>query len=658
MMIELDFFIEGILCTVKMYNSKGSNKIVAMKLLKCEELFKIGFNTENRDISDLFQRPCRYVVPRYQRDYVWKEINWNELITDIKFTMNVNEDISWSHFLGTIVLSNYVPRRESENIRGITDYEIIDGQQRLTTVYFVFIAIYRQFLIIDTEESRNRAQYIFDTFITSLAANSERHLVIKNADFEADIAEIVDLAKEKGMPAKGNKYYKMYNYFCTDFRNLSFIEMDNFLNKLLDINIVEIVSGQEEEIYNIFEVLNARGQKLKQIELLKNHIMKYVQPREEAFIDSAKLKWKEIMENGSRLSDVDHLINHFSKSYIKKNAENATSVYRLIKEEIHINNLTTLLTDLHNFSRIYKVVTDNDTSDDVIEYFNIKRNQQIRSLLASISLLVDRSIISEKDKKISFRNIRNFFFIFNATQQTSNKTDDIVGNTSYKVYHCNDSVHFKFIMSDFFDKVSSYLNEDNFRSTFYTNQSFRYSTQDSSLKRNSRLVKYTLQKYCEFFQTDTTLDSRHLTIEHLFNDNGYTDNSLLYNLTLTNETINSNELKDKNIEEKVEILSTRSSILVNRNLNVYLEESTFHQEQRKEDILNMLYSNVFKFDKEIFHITKSDLIEFEKQKNIVKNSEKLSNLLNQTGKNFVPRLNNDTKLLELLAEYELLIESF
>lgn len=47
---------------------------------------------------------------------------------------------------------------------------------------------------------------------------------------------------------------------------------------------MEIVSGQEEEIYNIFEVLNARGQKLKQIELLKNHIMKYVQPREEVLL--------------------------------------------------------------------------------------------------------------------------------------------------------------------------------------------------------------------------------------------------------------------------------------------------------------------------------------------------------------------------------------
>lgn len=120
----------------------------------------------------------------------------------------------------------------------------------------------------------------------------------------------------------------------------------------------------------------------------------------------------------------------------KENAENATSVYRLIKEEISINDLTTLLNDLHHFSKIYKDVTDKDTSNDVLEYFNIKRNQQIRSLLTSISLLVDRAVISELEMQTSFKNIRNFSFIFNATQQTSNKTDDIVGNTSYKIYHC------------------------------------------------------------------------------------------------------------------------------------------------------------------------------------------------------------------------------
>lgn len=171
----------------------------------------MSFNTETRTILDLFQRPCRYIIPRYQRNYVWKETNWSELITDIKFTISASGNMSWSHFLGTIVLSNYTPRRENETIRGITDYEIIDGQQRLTTIYFVFIAIYRRLLLIDTPESNNRATYIYDTFITSLSANSEKNLVITNDDFKDDIERIVETAKEKSMPDKNNHFYNMYN---------------------------------------------------------------------------------------------------------------------------------------------------------------------------------------------------------------------------------------------------------------------------------------------------------------------------------------------------------------------------------------------------------------------------------------------------------------
>lgn len=63
-----------------------------------------------------------------------------------------------------------------------------------------------------------------------------------------------------------------------------------FQEKLLSINVVEIISTQEEEIYNIFEVLNARGKKLKQMELLKNHVMKYIQPRTTDVVDKAKKK--------------------------------------------------------------------------------------------------------------------------------------------------------------------------------------------------------------------------------------------------------------------------------------------------------------------------------------------------------------------------------
>lgn len=611
----------------------------------------MAFNTENRTILSLYQRSCRYIIPRYQRGYVWKEQNWNELLTDIKFTMQAHNQMEWSHFLGTIVLSNSPIKRESEKIAGITDYEIIDGQQRLTTIYLLFISIYRRFKMFNTEESKNRSDYIYNTFIISLSASYERIIMIDNPELDQSIKEIIDSAQKKELPPKSNKLYNVYNYFVNEFKNYDFAKLDSFFNRLLEINIVEIISDQEEEIYNIFEVLNARGQKLKQIELLKNHIMKYIQPRESEFIDSAKGKWIEIVENINALSNPDNLINHFAKCYIKQNAENADSVYKLIKEEVHINELSKFLDELNLYSKSYAIINDRNTKDTVIEYFNIKRNQQIRSLLTAIHVLHSNNIISEDILRNSFINIRNFFFIFNATQQTSNRIDSIISDTAYYVYQARSEVDYKFIISEFFHKLSAFIDENNFYSIFFTNQSFRYSTKDSRLKRNSRLVKYILITYYNLFQTDSNLDPKQLTIEHLLNDDGYTDNSLLCNLTITTGNINSEKLSNKNIDEKINILRNESSIIANHKLDKYLLDEHFDFESRKSDILSSLYNECFFFNKDLFNITESDIVEYNKNKTLIKGNLNLENLLYSTGKFFKERLTKDPSNKNLVKQF-------
>lgn len=611
----------------------------------------MAFNTENRTILDIYQRSCKYIIPRYQRGYVWKEQHWNELLTDIKFTMHARNDMKWSHFLGTIVLNSHPTKKESEKVAGITDFEIIDGQQRLTTIYLLFISIYRKFKILNTIDADKRAEYIYNTYIVSLSASSERIIMIDNPELDNDIKAIIDSANKKELPSKNNALYDVYTYFVNEFKNYNFDKLDSFLNRLLEVNIVEIISDQEEEIYNIFEVLNARGQKLKQIELLKNHIMKYIQPREDEFIDSAKAKWSRIAENSNKLSNPDNLINHFAKCYINKNAKNADSVYKLIKEEIPIEELSQFLSDLNNFSESYEVINDRESKNIVIEYFNIKRNQQIRSLLTAIHVLYKNGVISETILDQSFINIRNFFFIFNATQQTSNRIDLIISDTAYQIYNAKTEIDYKFKISNFFNKLSIFINEENFNSLFFTNQSFRYSTKDNRLKRNSRLVKYTLINYYNLIQTDSVLDPRQLTIEHLYSDNGYTDNSLICNLTLTTGSINSERLSNKNIFEKIDILKKESSILANHNLNNYIIDSTFNYESRKIDILHSLYNESFFFNKTIFNFTNEDIKEYNENIIIVKGNPELEEILYSSGKFFINKLTSDPNNKDFLKQF-------
>lgn len=501
----------------------------------------MAFTTETRAITDIFQRSVQYSIPRYQRNYVWRQVNWRELIVDIRFSMDNGDEIPWSHFLGTIVLNKMV------SDKGIDRYEIIDGQQRLTTIYILIISIFGRLKQINEESAKNRANYIYDSFITSLNNESKRCPVIKNEDFDDDIKEIIDHTQnsKKNKLSKSNNYYKLYSYFESEFRDKSYTDISNFIDKLLSANIVEIISGQEEEIYNIFEVLNARGQKLKQIELLKNHIMKYVQPRDDEFIDQARKTWRSIEEAANNLSNSDSLIQSFAKCYIKRQAENIEGVYRLIKEEVSVDSLSEFLSNLKEYTDVYVSISNKDASDATIEYFNIKRNQQIRPLLTAISLLEKRGTITCELKNEAFKILRNYFFTFNTFRLSSNKMESLITTLSFDIYHVQYAQEFKMYLSRFLYDAQKVLPDGDVKNTFIENKTFRFSNKDDTLSKNRSIVRYILASIYKLDQYDTDFSTNSLTIEHLIGDDGYTDNSLIQNLTLTTSNINSDELQNK-----------------------------------------------------------------------------------------------------------------
>ena len=378
----------------------------------------MAFSTENRTISDIFQRSAKYIIPRYQRDYVWNKDNWKELWNDLQFTIKYcNGTIPWSHFLGTIVLN-----KNELTSNNLESYEVIDGQQRLTTIFVLLIVLYKNFNKIKIDNAEFRAKYVYETFLTSLNNEAKRELIIINDKYENDLKDFIDVAGSDTYAIGDNNNLKdLFDYFDSLLNQKSFDDLDVVLTKLLAINIVEIISGENEEIYNIFEVLNARGQKLRQIDLLKNHIMKYIQPRENDFIDRARVSWEEIINNISALRDPDDFLQHFTRCYIEKKAESKDSVYRLIKEEIDINKLSDFLKDLLEFSKIYKTLFLNPQDNDVLRYFKIKNNKQIRSLISAIYYLNEKSIIQNNVMDKALKQLRNFYFIFNVSRQTSNK---------------------------------------------------------------------------------------------------------------------------------------------------------------------------------------------------------------------------------------------
>ena len=91
----------------------------------------MAFEANQHQISFLLGKKI-YSIPRNQRRYVWNTDNWKDLLEDLDFLQNSGKD----HFFGSIVL-NAIPNRNDD----VEYYEIVDGQQRITTTILILIVI-------------------------------------------------------------------------------------------------------------------------------------------------------------------------------------------------------------------------------------------------------------------------------------------------------------------------------------------------------------------------------------------------------------------------------------------------------------------------------------------------------------------------------------
>jgi uncharacterized protein with ParB-like and HNH nuclease domain len=612
----------------------------------------MSYSTENRKLSDIFGRGARYIVPRYQRDYVWDKTNWREFYNDIAFTLKNESCIKWSHFLGTIVLNRVV---SASSLPGVEDYEIIDGQQRITTVFILTAAIYRRLLEIGTEEAKNRSDYVMNRFLTSVDANYVKTNKLLNSDHVSEINNMLQWCCDVSQPDSNNTYAPAFSYFQTQLKDMTLDDIDGFLGKMMDATVVEIISTDDEEIYNIFEVLNARGCQLKQFELLKNHVLKYLQPRTGDFIDKAKRDWEEIVGLISPHADLDDFINHFVKAYLKKPAANANEVYRLVKEEVDIHELHQFLNDLKEFAQAYSDVLLNNSSE--INYFKIKRNKQIRPLLTAIVLQQKRNIVDDALMAKALRLLRNFFFAFNALDLTSNRTDRSIASAAYEVYHARTSVEFRVILTELFVKLVEYIDIEAISSHLLTNNSLHYSTKTQNLKKNSKLVRYVLVEYCNFFQSDLSIISDTMTIEHLVPDDGMSQTTALANLTLTSPDVNQHKLGTKSINEKIKILNEYSNLEANKNLAKFVAaDGSFDIVARNQQMAKEFIEKIFPFKPYSFGFDEKSIANYRKQEKLVENDAELHRLLLESGSNFEKKLESDSSLSEAYGRYKVLIE--
>jgi len=287
-------------------------------------------SVNNYRVSQLFDVEVGvvYSIPRYQREYTWGKTHWESLFDDLL----ENEP---GYFLGSIICIN-----QSTDTLSVQKLELVDGQQRLTTLSLLFAAIYHALKSpeLDLEDEQRIELLNLKRKLVLRTGNDEIRLIPQiqnnnNADYRAVLAEIGIIGECVVPPHAGNrKIFHSYRYFqgridqmCNGRSDRLKTIMD-FLDKVSQACLVKIEVESHADAYTLFESLNNRGMPLTVIDLIKNKLMARLETIEPGRIDTHFMSWNRLLDY---LGDDYAIQERFFRQYYNAFRDELKSVYQV-----------------------------------------------------------------------------------------------------------------------------------------------------------------------------------------------------------------------------------------------------------------------------------------------------------------------------------------
>lgn len=294
----------------------------------------MSLNTETRTIQGLFGQP--YSIDFYQREYKWGEQNVATLIEDIffKFDQHYQEDLditpkSVSHFgwyyLNTIVTNQVDGKRY-----------IVDGQQRLTTLTLVLIALHHLARQLDLPDERIELLKgrIYGTSLEGKAywmGADNRSAVLEKLLEDGEEAELDhDEARTITLRNIHNNYRLIHQELVSRLPNAH--RLDAFILYFLSrVELVDILIDDARDVAMVFEVINDRGEALRPYEVLKGQLLSQLDKSE--IEDTYYEVWKKGVEqilalHPGKPSQADGEVDAFFQTYFRAKYTSNRSEYR------------------------------------------------------------------------------------------------------------------------------------------------------------------------------------------------------------------------------------------------------------------------------------------------------------------------------------------
>jgi uncharacterized protein with ParB-like and HNH nuclease domain len=536
----------------------------------------------------------KFIIPDYQREYDWDESEINELLEDIE-EIKSNE----SYFIGHMVFEG--------KFTG-TEFKVIDGQQRLTTLTIMLCVIRDLFY---KNEFKDLGDGINDKYVFNKDVNNISYAILENKmPYPVLQTYVQNVPNEKDLEVKPTKngekkIIKAYDHFNDLYKDKNEKELKDLRDKILNIEIIFVAVSDNVDAHTIFMTLNATGKDLTPIDLIKNQIFS-LYPKQ-PHIDEPNDTWKKIINNVDD-NGVKFLNNYWSSRYKK------ISDSRLFKE-FYKNIVKTkepikdFLNQLFNDSSIYKKII-NPTEEDWNKqneyniYLSINAITNVFKIEVANSMLI--SLIREYENKnitLKYLNkalncIERFHFINNAIcSNRSSGLDQFYSKSARDLLNGSDKHNKHFLIDDFIKNLEIKIPDKNeFSLNFDTKLYF-----SSKSAKQKKLVYYVLSKI-EYKMQNSNIQLHNMSIEHIYPESPKSDewdkieekyiynigNLVLLDAELNSKIGNINYQKKKNeILKKSKILSTKD--ILNNNQK-WTENEII---KRRNDLVDYTYDNIW-----------------------------------------------------------------
>lgn len=296
----------------------------------------------------------QYVIPAYQRRYSWQETQLEEIINDLE-----RLDRSDNHFLGSIVCL------VEPLSAGINKLEVVDGQQRLTTISILLQCMGERFKSLGCDREHANIQYLLTAKPSGLPASPKISLESLDAmEYQQQIDGPAVLKPKNPNLALA---FATFRAWAAKHDTES---LDIMLSKLKDLSIViRLNVSNSKDAFKLFETINNRGLRLSSTDLIKNFLLGNAASFGSDELAFARLKWAEIIGNLDGINQ-ENFFRHFLTATIKKRVTRAYVVAyfkALFEQQVHGAEKLVGTKVLPTIQNEYTEADEDDGDEDSLE---------------------------------------------------------------------------------------------------------------------------------------------------------------------------------------------------------------------------------------------------------------------------------------------------